>query len=151
MQRSIRLALVLLSLAYFAGCNSEPPLYPVAGKVTLGGKAYTRLLVYFRPVQEKANKYTIGVGETDASGNLTLRSTAGGGIAAGDYAVSFSCIGMPPNAATADPTKEKVDDNQFLKVTELVPERFLDEQTSNVTFTVKPDYDNQFVYDIPAQ
>ncbi len=147
---SIRL-IVILAIALIAGCNSEPPLYTVKGKVTLGGKPYNRLLVYLRPLKGEANKYTLGVGETDASGNLSLRSTAGGGVAAGEYGVAFSCIGLPAGSPDVDLTKDKVDDNQFLKVVELVPERFLDEQTSNVTFTVKASDNNEFVFDIPAQ
>jgi hypothetical protein len=39
-----------------AGCGkSDPPVYPITGKVTLGGKPYERVIVYFRPVNGEIN------------------------------------------------------------------------------------------------
>src|SRR6478735_9241891 len=71
------LALIGASLLLSSGCGGPPPLHPIKGKITLGGKSYNRLIVYFRPAEGKADEYNLGVGETDKDGILTLRSAGG--------------------------------------------------------------------------
>ena len=81
-------ATLSLLIALTIGCG-EPELHSVSGKVTLNGRSYNRLLVYFRPIDTPTKPYNMGVGETDAEGNLALRSTAGMGLARGKYKVFF--------------------------------------------------------------
>ncbi|WP_235952217.1 hypothetical protein [Crateriforma spongiae] len=131
------------------GCSFEPELYPVTGKVTLDGKAYNRLLVYMRPMDETPDKYSLGVGETDVSGKLSLRSTAGNGLKAGTYRVSFSC--MVAKGGEVLDGNEKHDDDRTLVTEDIVPEPFCSDTDSTATFEVKPVSTNEFIFDIPGK
>lgn len=139
----------VVSAIVLTGCG-DPPLHTVSGKVTLDGKAYNRLIVYFRPTQGKPNEFNLGVGETDQTGALTLRSTAGGGIQQGTYRVSFSCV-VPANkpSGAAGLSDQKNDDIRSLVTKELVPEEYAGRE-SPVEFVVKSG-DNVFEYDIPKK
>lgn len=145
--------LALLPLTLLTGCGPDRTLHPVTGKVTLGGQGHARLLVYFRPIDRPVNDANLGVGETDAAGVLTLRSTAGDGLVKGAYRVSFSCPVMQGNpAASADPVADKGDDRvgQPAPVfVEKVPEPYTDAELSPVTFEIKPGA-NRFEFDIPS-
>lgn len=146
-----RLALLsFVALLFTAGCNSEPPLHEVTGKVTLDGKPYSRLLVYFDPVDGKVTKFNKGVGETDASGVLTLRSTAGGGLQAGEYIVSFNCY-VEKGGGAIGLSDDKNDDNRQLVTEDLVPEEYASPDTSKITFEVTRGGDNNFEFDIPGK
>lgn len=143
-----------MAVANSLGCGGDPELHPVTGKVTLGGKSYNRLLVYMRPVEGKVNQFNLGVGETDVTGKLALRSTAGSGLAAGKYRVSFSCVqaaGSTSNEAL-DPN-EKTDDDKNARPVEMVPapyDDFENANTSPVIFEIKPG-ENVYEFDIPAK
>jgi hypothetical protein len=144
------IGLVWLPLLVVSGCGFfTPELYEITGKVTLDGKSYNRLIVYFSPVSGTKTDYNLGVGETDGQGRLRMRSIAGSGIAAGKYRVSFSCV-MAENAAEIDPN-EKLDDQRNVKIEELVPEPYVSEDESPVEFQVIAGQDNVFEFDIPAK
>lgn len=154
MTRRAALALAL-SFVALAGCGGPPPVHPITGKVTLGGKAYDRLLVYFRPASGEVTQYNLGVGETDKDGNLALKSSAGTGIAAGKYKVTFSSpylksAGGTQKAVGAD---DKPDDDRNQVVVERVGPPY-DDATSQaatpVEFEVKPG-GNTFTFDIPVK
>ncbi|MGL4422281.1 MAG: hypothetical protein ACRCZF_16545 [Gemmataceae bacterium] len=147
--------LIAIGLLTLSGCGA-PTLHPITGKVTLGGKPYSRLLIYFRPVSGEVTMHNLGVGETDAQGQmLGVKCASGLGLAAGEYRVTFSCMqpstkGKPAAAGGAD---EKPDDNATVQMMELVRPP-LDDKTSQETspqrFTVKPGA-NTFEFDIPAK
>lgn len=145
--KNLLVVVTLFSAMFFVGCG-EPSLNPVAGKVTLGGKSYERLLVYFRPIDDQATVYNMGVGETDAEGNLALRSTAGQGLARGKYRVFFSCVTMQGQSKAVG-MDEKADDNRNARVIERVPQLYTDEQTSPVEFEIRSG-ENNFIFDIPV-
>ena len=150
MQRILLATIVLTTLV---GCG-DPPLNPVEGTVTLGGKSYDRLLVYFRPLDGPAKNYSIGVGETDKDGELGLRSTAGDGLAAGKYRVCFNCYvtkgrNAKPNASIGL-SDEKSDDDQTLETEDIVPAPYNDPEASPVEFVIKRGITNIFEYDIPT-
>ena len=153
-----RLLFVLLVIGAFlgtTGCAGDPPLHSLSGRVTLGGKPYPRLLVYFRPLEGKINQFNLGVGETDANGDLSLRSTAGMGLMAGKYRVSFSCM-QPKGRAASQVTSsdEKPDDDRNVEMIELVPEPYDNDthaDTSPLEFEIKPGEENVFEYDIPIK
>lgn len=138
--------LALIGVPQLVGCG-EPALHPVSGKVTLGGSSYNRLLVYFRPVDGSPQPYNMGVGETDAQGNLSLRSTAGMGMATGKYRVFFSCMTVKGQRGGVG-MDEKADDDRRTQVVEIVPEIYRDENTSPVEFEITAG-DNEFIFDIP--
>jgi len=135
------------------GCGGDPALHSLSGKVTLGGKSYSRLLVYFRPIEGKIDQFNLGVGETDASGTLSLRSTAGMGLASGKYRVSFSCM-QPEGGKASASTDEKPDDDRNIRMVELVPEPYDNENnadSSPLEFEIKPGVENHFEFDIPLK
>jgi hypothetical protein len=142
---------VLLAAFAVAGCGGPPPLHPVTGKVTLGGKPYDRLIVYFRPEGE-VTAFNLGVGETGPDGTMpAVRCSHGVGLQAGTYKVTFTCMaakgGKKPAAAG-----EKPDDDRSVSMVELVQPPFDDktsQATTTKTFTVVAGA-NTFEFDIPA-
>lgn len=144
-----RLSIPVVCLV-LAGCGGPPPLHPVGGKITLGGKSYPRLIVYFRPAEGQVTEFNMGIGETDKAGALTLRTSAGPGLEAGEYKVSFSC--MVAKGGKTVGAGEKPDDFGAVQMTELVPPPYDDRTSADATptrFTVKPGQ-NTFEFDIPA-
>lgn len=137
---------------FLVGCG-DPKLHQVTGKVTLDGKPYERLLVYMRPTEGPVDKFRMGVGETDAAGVLTLRSSAGDGLAEGTYRVSFSCMVPKSSGKTVevlDPS-EKHDDDRKLITVELVPMPYASDADSPVVVEIGDEQSNEFIYDIPAK
>lgn len=136
------------ALCAFSGCG-DPVIHPIRGKVTLDGKAYERLIVYFHPMEGKVNQFNLGVGETDKDGVLSLRSTSGDGLQRGKYRVSFRCV-VPVNKKI-DPNvgDGKMDDDRRLITKELVPEKYTSETESPVEFEIKAG-ENVFEFDIPG-
>ena len=129
----------------FTGCG-DPPLFSLKGKVTLGGEPKDRLIVYFNPVDRQVDLFNLGVGETDANGNLTLRSSAGNGLAAGKYRVSFMCM-VDDSGQSAGGLEDKNEDANY-EVRDLVPAPYNDRQQSPVEFDIKRT-ENEFHFDIP--
>ncbi len=137
-------------LFLLCGCGDDTTLHPISGNVTLGGKSYERLIVYFRPMGDEVTKYNMGVGETDAKGDLKMRSTAGDGLIQGTYRVCFTCMVSKGSKKTAL-LGEKSDDDPRVKMVELVPEEYGDPENSPVEFTVASGSGNEFVFDIPSK
>jgi hypothetical protein len=137
-------------LVMASGCGLEPALHPVSGKVTVGGKTYSRVIIYFRPLEEKITKFNLGVGETDSTGNFMLGSNAGPGIAAGKYRVSFSCF-QTATGQTIDLEGAKPDERAGPAVREIVPAPYDAEfnlESSPLIFEVKRG-ENVFDFDVP--
>ncbi len=141
---TLGLACLLLATT---GCGPDRTLHSLTGTVTLGGKPFKRLIVYFRPIGKAVNEYNLGVGETDASGKLQLRSTAGEGLNRGKYRVSFSCVQV--RGQIVDPEK-KIDNDRGIEYDELVPEKYANADESPVEFEIKPGA-NIFEFDIPSR
>lgn len=151
MRSTVVCALAALALLCASGCG-KPQVYPVTGKVTLAGKPRERLIVYFRPVSGAVNEYNLGVGETDKDGNLRLGSAAGGGLAAGEYKVTFTYQTTKSGRTFA--ASEKPDEVGVKEVVEMVADEYADRtaaETTTVRFTVKSKGDNEFNYDVPAR
>lgn len=148
MRRLLFLSYLVCLCCLVAGCSSEPPIYPLSGKVTLGGKPYERLLVYFRPIDAEVTPFNLGVGETDGSGLLKLNSTAGNGLAAGRYRVSFSCISS--SGGNVGLATEKNDDDRRAVTKERVPAPYNDGENSPVEFEIESVENNSFEFDIPT-
>jgi hypothetical protein len=145
--RQVAFAVMLLSISV-AGCGKDTTLHPISGKVTMGGKSYYRLLVYFRPISGEVDQYNLGVGETDATGVLTLRSTAGDGLVAGKYRVSFSLLVVPGSDEAVDPNVKR-ERRQDRPAIEKVPAQYADAEQSPVTFEVTSGGSNYFEFDVP--
>ncbi|HAC91386.1 MAG TPA: hypothetical protein DCF63_12270 [Planctomycetaceae bacterium] len=155
---------VLLLCSLLVGCG-DPPLYPVTGKVTLGGKSYERLLVYFHPANGKVTAFTMGVGETTRDGTLKMRSTGGNGLAKGKYRVSFACF-VTPGAGTREPrsnsstrasdepevaTKSETNDSRKADIKDIVPAPYNSSEQSPVVIEVSSSGSNVLEFDIPAK
>ena len=121
------------------GCWGPPTIYPITGKVTLGGKSFERLLVYFRPIKGEVN--------------LKLGSAGGQGIAAGEYRVSFSCVYLK-SSGKAVSSSEKPDDagGGVVSIERVKPpyDAATSQESSPVLFKVKKG-ENRFDFDIPAK
>ena len=141
----IRTIIFLSILVTGMGCG-DPELFSLKGKVTLGGEAKKRLIVYFDPINADVNKFNLGVGETDEEGNLTLRSTAGNGLAAGNYRVSFT-YPVSESGQSAG-LSDKKNEETTVETIEMVPDPYCDRQNSPVEFYIKR-AENEFTYDIP--
>ncbi len=139
-----KIAIVLICLVC-AGCG-DPPLFSLTGNVTLGGEPKERLIVYFDPIGEKVNEFNLGVGETDATGKLTLRSTAGNGLATGNYRVSFT-YPVSESGKSSGLSDDK-NEGSMEEIRDLVPPPYNDRQGSPVEFYIKRT-DNEFNFDIP--
>jgi len=155
MNRSLVAGLLGLATAVLAGCGKQdPPIYEVTGKVTLGDKAYPRLLVYFRPVSSDSTGFNNAVGETDQEGNLTVRSTAGLGLQAGEYKVTFTCMVPKSKSAAAEKlTHADKPDEVGVTTVELVPRTHADKtaaETTPVRFTVGSG-GNVFNFNVPLK
>ncbi|MDB5353016.1 MAG: hypothetical protein JWN86_4263 [Planctomycetota bacterium] len=121
----------LISALVLAGCSSEPSpvalpklaLNPVKGKVlTADGKPVSEGLVTFVP-----NKPDItgGTAKIESDGSFTAKTgDRGEGLAEGEYKVKIESDLTVPGAK-AGATKA------------LVPVEYLDEQSSNLTVTIK--------------
>lgn len=145
---SLLVCLTTLTLL-FSGCG-DPTLHPLTGKVTLDGKPYERLIVYFDPIGDQINEFNFGVGETDAEGNLGLRSSAGSGLAAGNYRVSFTCLVQEKTGQAVGLSDEKDESYAAVVPKELVPEPYNDRGRSPVEFSIRRN-DNVFTFDIPLK
>ena len=132
------------------GCGSRPALHPISGKISLDGKTYERLIVYLRPLDVPIQPYNLGVGETDAAGNLALRSTDGLGLPAGKYRVSFSCIVNAKSRELIGISDSKQDDDRRLVTEDIVPFPYSSDTESPFEFEVKSSGDNVLEFDIPA-
>ena len=154
---------VLLLCSLLVGCG-DPPLYPVTGKVTLGGKPYERLLVYFHPANGKVTAFTMGVGETSRDGTLSMRSTGGNGLAKGQYRVSFTCFVTPgsgnresrSSAANREnesnlATKNETTDRRKVDIKDIVPAPYNSSEQSPVVIEVSSSGSNVLEFDIPAK
>ncbi|PQO32274.1 hypothetical protein DTL21_18795 [Bremerella cremea] len=146
-----RLIVLLGIVSLLAGCG-DPALHPITGKVSLDGKTYERLLVYFHPLDREPNEFSIGVGETDKDGVLVLRTSAGPGIATGNYRVTFSCIQAlrGGKTLTLGAGSEKADDDRSLVTKDIVPPQYGSKTESPVEFQVKSG-ENIFEFDIPGK
>jgi hypothetical protein len=144
--------LLAFFVALLTGCSGDPPLHPVTGKVTLGGKSYERLLIYMDPIDAEVTPFNKGVGETDVKGEFEINSTAStpedSGLAAGEYRVYFNCWMRQGSAVGL--TDEKPDERNTKLITEdIVPPPYNDPVNSPVTFEVESG-ENVFEFDIPA-
>ena len=146
-----RFILLIAAAAFFVGCGQDTTLHSISGQVTLAGIPRERLLVYFRPIDKVVNAYNLGVGETDKTGRLTLRSTAGDGLVKGKYRVTFSYGLTKINGQEiALPTDRKEESSSVVSV-EQVPEKYTDSEQSPVEFEVVAGGENRLEFDIPGK
>jgi hypothetical protein len=91
---AVRLAVLALSLFVAAGCGSSgedrTPVFPVKGKVTVGGKVPERAQVVFHPLADAGPNTPRPTATVGPDGTFTLSTyTEGDGAPAGDYTVTI--------------------------------------------------------------
>jgi hypothetical protein len=117
------------------GCGTKEqrvPVFPVKGRVLVGGKPAVRATVIFHPKAAAADALAEQApprpsGEVQADGSFTLSTyTAGDGAPAGDYRVTISWpSGSSPIGGDADSGPDRLGG------------RYLNPQTSPLSATVK--------------
>jgi hypothetical protein len=85
--------LLLLAVLALAGCakaSNRLPVYPVHGKLLVGGEPATEAFVAFHPAPDNpAPAWTVG--QVDAEGNFALSTyVSGDGAPEGDYTVTIT-------------------------------------------------------------
>ena len=97
-------------LAVLSGCGeSGPKLYPVTGKVTIGGQpAGENIRVVFSPVDEKAENMGTGLVAADGTYKVLYGSSGRDGLLPGKYHVYLQQIetSTPDEGGMYGPTKK---------------------------------------------
>jgi hypothetical protein len=143
--------LAMLSLVSTTGCSrgdGRPKTYPVTGTVTLGGTPVDGATVIFvpkSPPQPGTQGPQAATGVTDAAGKYTLGTFAkGDGAVPGEYLVKVFKYPTPPQSngssgggseAEYVPPEEGAPSPAVAK--NLLPEKYANEQTSGLSFTVE--------------
>lgn len=111
---------------FLAGCNSSSFDADVAGTITLDGKPVAPGVVSFSPVERGKNASR---GNIDPQGRYFLVTRHERGIDPGDYRVVVLVYekGDPPGPGERAPM-----------LPPLVPEKYLNANTSGLAFTVEP-------------
>jgi hypothetical protein len=111
--------------AFLAGCSRGTGLVPVAGKVTLDGKALGTGTVTFHPDAAKGNKAPhLATGEIDGQGNYKLISDGKEGVPPGWYKVTVTA---------QEPADAK---NPYAVPKSIVNPKFRDVKTSDLSVEV---------------
>ena len=119
---AVLMAVILVGLS---GCGDNAvKLVPVEGVVTVGGKKLAKGSVILHPDETKGNtSLERPRGLIDAEGKYTVSTHLKGGVAPGWYKVAVTAADQP-------------DPNNAYLFKFLVPERYIDQRTSNLTFEV---------------
>ncbi|MDZ7618399.1 MAG: hypothetical protein U1E05_15445 [Patescibacteria group bacterium] len=115
-----------LAVAALAGCGHRPNLPPtarVAGTVRLDGKPLPRGTVQFIPDTTQGTSGAPAVGNIASDGTYTLYTAGVQGAIVGHHKVRVEARAEPRNEMDTLPAS-------------LIPERYADEQSSELTFEV---------------
>ena len=124
-----------------AGCGHDPDLPPtarVSGTVTLDGAPLHRGTVQFVPDQSKGTNGPSGVGKIDEKGHYEIRTAGERGAMVGSHVVGVVA-------------EEEIDLNVTSFAPSLIPRRYNDPLTSELTAQVKADEDNQVDLKLTSQ
>lgn len=143
---------VAFCLVMLAGCNWDPPVYEVTGKVTLGGKAHKGIIVYFKEIDTPTTQFNYGVWETDSEGNIQFADNASGiGISSGTYRVTFAINASEVGTISSSIASARTgDDSGKSRAANILPSKFTYYESSPVEFEVKSG-DNHFEFNIPKK
>ncbi|MBN2295229.1 MAG: hypothetical protein JXM70_22555 [Pirellulales bacterium] len=127
----------VMACVVFGSCGGGPdlpPLAPVSGTVTLDGKPIPRGTVQFSPDNSKGTRGAPAVGRIDSEGRYTLKTAGEDGAIVGFHKVRIEARREPRNEMDTMPPS-------------LVPERYMNPDTSGLTFEVKAGEENKI--DLP--
>lgn len=127
MKRSIQRSFWSLLLVIASGCSQSPFDADVSGTITLDGTPVEPGVVIFSPIDRSRNSSR---GKIDAQGRYFLVTQHERGVNSGSYNVSVRVFekGEAPAPGQRAPAN----------LPPLVPERYLQPETSGLTFEVEP-------------
>ncbi|HTN74651.1 MAG TPA: carboxypeptidase-like regulatory domain-containing protein [Pirellulaceae bacterium] len=139
-----RIALSLLTLLLFPGCQRGPELLPVHGTVTLDGQPIENASVMF--VAVAGGRPAAGI--TDSAGRYALTTyKPNDGCAPGKHTVCITLNQIEGSGGTMTP-EGAVSGSGLIKTTWIVPERYSDLRNSGLTADVRR---KQQTYDFALQ
>ncbi len=156
--------LVLLTAPTFVGCSGgangggdRQKVYPVKGKITMGGGPVANALVAFSP---KA-KQPVATGRTGNDGSFRLTTyDSGDGAAAGEFIVLVTKSGKKSTATDAvsahdpdNPTSgagahDAATDGADTAADSGLPEKYSRVEQSDLTAVIKADGSNELTFDL---
>lgn len=151
--RHLSICLVLLFVTGCGGGDDRPSVYPVKGKLTVGGSPLADALVTFIPESGPS-----AIGKTDSGGVFTLTTfEAGDGAVAGNHTVVVSKTeggegedydaeamltgGGAPGVAGDEPKE--------IEIKELIPQEYTSRMSSPLKKEVKDGGNEEMVIEIP--
>ena len=137
-------SLLLLTGLVLTGCGGgpadTPPLARVKGTVTLDGKPLTSGSVQLTPDTNRGTKGRMALGNINEDGTFELMTIkAGDGAQVGYHVVAIECY----ESSDFDPNQPV---NQSPKL--LIPKRYTDPKTSQLTAEVKAGEENTLKFDL---
>jgi hypothetical protein len=144
--RNLQLFITILTLLVLVGCgDGKLATVKVTGKVTLDGEPLAGASITFTPK-------TTGVGHpgyatTDASGIYKLQTSQGAadaGTTPGDYLVAIRKVEVDPDAPPPEPGYSP-------KTRSVIPTRYAQPTTSELTATVENKRSNEFNFELTSQ
>ncbi|MCA9016663.1 MAG: hypothetical protein KDA77_15125 [Planctomycetaceae bacterium] len=144
---SKRISLLILLCLLITGCTQgptdTPPLARVKGKVTLDGKPLQGGSVQFTPDKNRGTTGRMALGNINEDGTFELMTIrAGDGAQVGYHLVAIESY----ESASFDPNQPV---NQAPK--SLIPKRYTDPTTSELTAEVKSGEENVFTFDLKSK
>lgn len=147
--RQLGSAVAILVLVGVVGCNSgDASLFPAKGKITYKGQ----------PVADASVTFThsaghMSVGKSDANGEFTLMTFGKPGAPVGQYKVGIrkqaQRAGAPADPKPEDMIKMMQGQKGIPEPESLLPDKFGDPNSSNLTATVTEDKaKNDFTFDL---
>jgi hypothetical protein len=128
----LKFAILLSVLMAMAGCNDQPPRYPVAGRVLIDGEPLSTGSIRFVPEQGRPATSMIHTDGTFALSQASLTSDpTQRGIMAGKYRVAVSA---------ANVIDEDADDVEWL-----APSKYADFRTSEIAMEIDRPHDDLVV------
>ncbi len=132
---------VLCGGVVLGGCGGGPdlpPVTPVSGTVTLEGKPLPRGMVQFSPDNIKGTRGAPAVGNIDSEGRYSLKTAGVDGAIVGHHKVRIEARQEPRNEMDSMPPS-------------LIPQRYMNPDTSGLTFEVKEGEDNKIDLKLTVQ
>ncbi|MEZ6072351.1 MAG: hypothetical protein R3C10_19345 [Pirellulales bacterium] len=120
-----------------AGCDSSPPMAPVNGRVTYQGKPLEFGGVMLQPASGQPARGTI-----QSDGTFTITTDGAEGAVLGMHKVRVTCYeSQRPDAIVAAGVEPQAGDL-------LIPRRYTNYGTSQITFEVKADEPNELLIEL---
>ena len=149
----LRLVVCLAAIAVLAGCPSEadrPATVPATASVTYNGTAVDGAHVTLSPDSDSGDA---AFGDTDAQGNVALRTSFAEGVVPGSYKVTGTKSVAEAGAGLGGGEDDEVDEEEGEEGGDVVyksvlPEKYGSADTSDFTATVTEGGENAFTFDL---